>query len=106
MSHPTLSIIRNEHASLSAVLRSIALLLGENRRRGAVPDFGVLRAMLFYVDEFAERLHTTPRKASCCFPGCAPAAAPSPACSTAWTPTTAAASRRSAISSTSCSGSR
>jgi hemerythrin-like domain-containing protein len=59
MTHPTLSIIRNEHASLSAMLRSIALLLAENRRRGALPDFGVLRAMLFYVDEFAERLHHT-----------------------------------------------
>ncbi len=59
MTHPTVSIIRNEHASLSAMLRSITLLLAENRRRGTLPEFGVLRAMLFYVDEFAERLHHT-----------------------------------------------
>ncbi len=59
MTHPTLSIIRNEHGTLSAMLRSITLLLAENRRRGALPDFSVLRAMLFYVDEFAERRHHT-----------------------------------------------
>lgn len=59
MTHPTLSIIRNEHGTLSAMLRSITLLLAENRRRGVLPDFSVLRAMLFYVDEFAERRHHT-----------------------------------------------
>ena len=57
MTHPTLAIIRHEHGALSAMLRSISLLLSEHRRRGSVPDFGVLRAMLFYVDEFPEKLH-------------------------------------------------
>ncbi len=28
------------------------LLLGEHRWRGVLPDFGALRAMLFYFDEF------------------------------------------------------
>ncbi len=59
MSHPTLTIIRHEHGSLSAMLRSISLLLAQHRRRGTLPDFGVLRAMLFYVDEFPEKLHHT-----------------------------------------------
>jgi len=59
MTHPTLRIIRDEHRALSAMLRSIILLLSEHRRRNTLPDFSVLRAMLFYVDEFPERLHHT-----------------------------------------------
>ncbi|MEP7057031.1 MAG: hemerythrin domain-containing protein [Caldimonas sp.] len=65
--HPTLSIIRDEHSSLSAVLRSISLLLSEHRRRGTAPDFTVLRAMLFYIDEFPERLHH-PKESGLLFP--------------------------------------
>ena len=57
--HATLRIIRDEHSSLSAVLRSIGLLLSESRRRGLAPDFQVLRAMLFYIDEFPEKVHHT-----------------------------------------------
>jgi hemerythrin-like domain-containing protein len=59
MSHPSLTIIRHEHGALSAMLRSITLLLAEHRKRGSLPDFAVLRAMLFYVDEFPEKLHHT-----------------------------------------------
>jgi hemerythrin-like domain-containing protein len=59
MTPATLRIIRSEHGTLSAMLRSIMLLLGEHRRRATLPDFNVLRAMLFYVDEFAERRHHT-----------------------------------------------
>jgi len=58
-SHPTLQVIYDEHGALSAVLRSIGLLLSEHRRRGSLPDFTVLRAMLFYIDEFPERIHHT-----------------------------------------------
>jgi len=57
--HATLRIIRDEHSSLSAVLRSIGLLLSESRRRGLEPDLRVLRAMLFYIDEFPEKVHHT-----------------------------------------------
>jgi hemerythrin-like domain-containing protein len=57
MPHPTLRIIREEHAALAAMLRSIPLLLAEHRRRGTLPDFAALRAMLFYVDEFPEQRH-------------------------------------------------
>ena len=57
MSHPALNIIRDEHGALSAMLRSLSMLLAEHRRHGSVPDFSVLRAMLFYVDEFPEQLH-------------------------------------------------
>lgn len=61
--HVTLQIIRSEHQALSAMLRSIRLLLSEHRRRHTLPDFAVLRAMLFYVDEFPEKLHHTKESA-------------------------------------------
>jgi hemerythrin-like domain-containing protein len=52
-----LGIIREEHAAVSALLRSLRLLVekgpGEQRPR----FFETLRAMLFYLDEFPERRH-------------------------------------------------
>ena len=57
MPHSTLQIIRAEHAALSAMLRSIPLLLARHRQHGSLPDFGALRAMLFYLDEFPEKRH-------------------------------------------------
>lgn len=57
MPHASLSIIRDEHAALAAMLKSILLLLAEHRRLGTLPDFADLRAMLFYVDEFPEKRH-------------------------------------------------
>ncbi|VTU27719.1 hypothetical protein H6CHR_02852 [Variovorax sp. PBL-H6] len=57
MTHTTTRIIRDEHAALAAMLRSIVLLLAQHRRQGTMPDFGALRAMLFYVDEFPEKRH-------------------------------------------------
>jgi len=57
--HPALRVIRTEHNALSAMLRSIRLLLAVHRRNASLPDFTLLRAMLFYVDEFPERLHHT-----------------------------------------------
>ena len=52
-------VIRAEHDALAAMLRTVPLLLDAQRRAGTAPDFGALRAMLFYVDEFPERLHHT-----------------------------------------------
>ena len=52
-----LTVILQEHAALAAMLRSLPLLLDQHRRQHSLPDFGLLRAMLFYVDEFPERLH-------------------------------------------------
>jgi hemerythrin-like domain-containing protein len=57
MAHAALNIIHDEHAALAAMLRSILLLLQQHRRLGTLPDFGALRAMLFYVDEFPEKRH-------------------------------------------------
>lgn len=59
MKHRSLQTIREEHASLAAMLQSLRLML----RRGPGSDpqqfFDVLGAMLFYIDEFPEKLHHT-----------------------------------------------
>jgi hemerythrin-like domain-containing protein len=49
------------------MLRSITLLLSEHRRKGTLPDFDALQAMLFYVDEFPEKLHH-PKESRLLFP--------------------------------------
>jgi len=67
MSYTTLQIIRDEHAALAAVLRSLGMML----ERGPLDEperfFGVVRAMLFYIDEFPERLHH-PKESDLLFP--------------------------------------
>lgn len=57
MNPTALHVLLNEHQALSAVLRSMSMLLIEAKRQKRPPDFGLLRAMLFYIDEFPERLH-------------------------------------------------
>jgi hemerythrin-like domain-containing protein len=57
MTHEAIRIIREEHAALAAMLRSMLLLLDQHKRAGTPPDFSILRAMLFYVDEFPEKRH-------------------------------------------------
>jgi len=67
MSPLTLHVIRAEHDALAAMLRTLPLVLAEQRRAGVEPDFTALRAMLFYVDEFPERLHH-PKESEILFP--------------------------------------
>lgn len=67
MTHSSLVVIRREHRALSAMLRSITLLLREHRRRSTLPAFDALQAMLFYVDEFPEKLHH-PKESRLLFP--------------------------------------
>jgi len=67
MTPATLRILREEHGALSAVLRSMSMLVADVRRRGVTPDFHALRAMLFYVDEFPEKLHHA-KESSMLFP--------------------------------------
>ena len=67
MEPATPRIIAQEHQALAAMLRSVLLLLAEHRRHGTLPDFHVLRAMLFYIDEFPERLHH-PKESNLLFP--------------------------------------
>ncbi len=67
MRHTTLDIINDEHQALAAMLRSLSMLLAQARRDARMPDFDVLRAMLFYVDEFPEKLHH-PKESELLFP--------------------------------------
>jgi hemerythrin-like domain-containing protein len=67
MPHACLTVIRAEHMALAAVLRTLSMLLARCRAQGTLPDFAVLRAMLFYVDEFPERLHH-PKETALLFP--------------------------------------
>lgn len=67
MRHLALDVIHDEHQALAAMLRSMSLLVSQAHCEGHAPDFGVLRAMLFYVDEFPERLHH-PKESEWLFP--------------------------------------
>ncbi|MBE0590694.1 MAG: hemerythrin domain-containing protein [Hydrogenophaga sp.] len=71
MNHEALRVIRDEHASLAAMLQSLMQMV----RRGPDPErtgqselfFDVLRAMLFYIDEFPEK-HHHPKESDLLFP--------------------------------------
>ena len=74
MTHESIRIIRDEHSALAAMLQSLRMMV--KRGPGNEPEhfFDVLRAMLFYIDEFPERLHHT-KETELLFP---PVAARSP----------------------------
>jgi hemerythrin-like domain-containing protein len=57
MHHAALHIIQAEHHALATVLRSLVRLLDAYKDPARKPDFALLRTMLFYIDEFPERLH-------------------------------------------------
>jgi hemerythrin-like domain-containing protein len=66
----TIKVIQSEHAALAAMLRSVPLLLAGWRSLQHLPapaDFAALRAMLFYIDEFPEKLHH-PKESQLLFP--------------------------------------
>ena len=75
MHHESIRIIRDEHAALEEMLRSLGMMV--ERGPGNDPEnffgiepekfFDVLRAMLFYIDEFPERLHH-PKESDLLFP--------------------------------------
>jgi hemerythrin-like domain-containing protein len=77
MQHEALRVIKDEHASLAAMLKSLTQMV----RRGPDPEgkgeqgrfFEVLRAMLFYIDEFPEK-HHHPKETELLFPRVARAA--------------------------------
>lgn len=55
--HPALRIIHAEHQALAGVLNALLAHLAESHRQGTLPDFALLRAMVFYVDEFPQKRH-------------------------------------------------
>lgn len=52
-----LTIIRDEHQAIAAVLHALRHTVREIRRQQAAPDFEVLRTLIFYIDAYPERLH-------------------------------------------------
>ena len=71
--HGALQIIRDEHFTLGTVLHSMQQML--RRGPGDAPQqfFDVIRAMLFYIDEFPEKRHH-PKESDLLFPVLARAA--------------------------------
>lgn len=71
MTHLALRVIRDEHASLSAMLRSFIQMvrLGPdiNSANGEERFFDSVRAMLFYIDVFPEKQHH-PKESNLLFP--------------------------------------
>ena len=67
MVHESIRIIRDEHAALAAMLKSMGLMIDRGPSNNVAGFFDVLRAMLFYIDEFPERLHH-PKESNLLFP--------------------------------------
>lgn len=67
MAHESIRIIRDEHAALAAMLRSLGMMVEHGPADQPEQFFDVLRAMLFYIDEFPERLHH-PKESDLLFP--------------------------------------
>lgn len=67
MRSTALTIIRDEHRALSAMLQSMSMLLQQCRLHHKLPDFSLLRAMLFYIDEYPNKLHH-PKEEALLFP--------------------------------------
>ena len=63
----SLQIIRAEHASLAAMLPSMRMLVESGPDESRKNFFDVVRAMLFYIDEYPERLHH-PKESNLLFP--------------------------------------
>jgi hemerythrin-like domain-containing protein len=62
-----LQVIHDEHVAVAAVLRSLQPLIDEGPGDEPERYFDVLRAMLFYIDEFPEQRHH-PKESNLLFP--------------------------------------
>jgi hemerythrin-like domain-containing protein len=67
MLHESIQIIRDEHTTLAAMLRSFGMMVERGCDDAPESYFDVMRAMLFYIDEFPERLHH-PKESELLFP--------------------------------------
>src|SRR6266571_9189920 len=52
-----LNIIRDDHRSISAVLHGLKQLAKAAEDPSVKPEFAVFHAMIYYIDQFPERLH-------------------------------------------------
>lgn len=67
MNRSALQVIRDEHSAVAAVLRSVLQMMERPPEETPGRFFDVLRAMLFYIDEFPERQHH-PKESDLLFP--------------------------------------
>jgi len=67
MKHESMQTIRDEHTALAAMLRSLLMMVQRGPGDEPTRYFDVLRAMLFYIDEFPERQHH-PKESDLLFP--------------------------------------
>lgn len=57
MKHQALQIVHDEHKALGAMLQTLHILGGRLKADARAEDFDLVRAMLFYIDEFPEKRH-------------------------------------------------
>lgn len=57
MLNSALNIIYDEHRSLASVVKGLRYLGGEYRRGRTPVDFALLHAIVFFLDEFPQKLH-------------------------------------------------
>ena len=59
MSHISIKVIQDEHSSLSAMLKSLRMMIQRGLDNEPLKFFDILRAMIFYIDEVPEKQHHT-----------------------------------------------
>src|SRR5687767_13471113 len=57
MRQAAIEIIKSEHRSIGAIIQGLLYLTKALQADEPAPDYKVLRAMLYYLDAFPERLH-------------------------------------------------
>jgi hemerythrin-like domain-containing protein len=57
MQPSAIQIIKSEHRSIGAIIQGLQLLTRSLKPGEPAPDYKILRAMLYYLDTFPERLH-------------------------------------------------
>lgn len=67
MSHISLRTINEEHATLTAMLQSLLMMIKRGPHETPELFFDILRAMLFYIDEVPEKQHH-PKETELLFP--------------------------------------
>ena len=67
MTPQSIRIIRDEHATLASIVKSLGLMVERGPDHDLQGYLDVVRAMLFYIDEFPEKLHH-PKESELLFP--------------------------------------
>jgi hemerythrin-like domain-containing protein len=57
MKHKALKIVHDEHQAIGAMLQTLRILSSRLSEKAKAEDFELVRAILFYIDEFPEKRH-------------------------------------------------